>query len=73
MSKLENLPEFYTQREIDKARSRNRLMGRLEGAGAVIAFGVVMSFIPWIPWLAVAALVGWVVWKLVSKSKDSEE
>ena len=73
MANLDNLPDFYTERDIDKARRRNRLMGRVEGAAAIVAFGAIMNFIGWIPTLLVVAIVGYVIWKLVSKPKDADE
>lgn len=70
MKDLDNLPELFTQREIEKARSRHRWLGRVEGAGAVIAVGALVSLINWIPSLLVVAVVGYVLWKLLSGPKE---
>lgn len=73
MKDLDNLPELFTQREIDKARSRHRWLGRVEGAGAVVAVGALASLINWIPSLLVIAVVGYVLWRLLSGSKKTPE
>lgn len=73
MTDFDNLPELHTRHDIEKARKRYRLLGRLEGAVAVVAFGALMSLLPWIPWVLGVAVVGFVVWKLVSKSKSGSD
>lgn len=69
MRSSEHVPELYTERDIVKARRRHRLVGRLEGAGAVVALGVLWSFLPWLTGALLVAAVAWVVYKLVSKPK----
>ncbi|MDH3733520.1 MAG: hypothetical protein OEU54_08290 [Gemmatimonadota bacterium] len=73
MKDLDNLPDFYTQRDVDKARRNHRLMGRVEGAVAIVAFGAIWNMVGWIPSLLVLAVVGYVLWRLLSKSKSSDE
>lgn len=66
------VPELYTEREITRARRRHRLLGRLEGAGALIVAGMVWNLLGWIPTLLVIGLAAFVVYKLVAKDrKDS--
>ena len=72
MRDFENLPDLYTQREVDRTRSRNRWLGRVEGAVGVIAFGAIMNLLGWIPSLLVLAVVGYVVWRLLKKPDDDE-
>lgn len=72
MKDLDNLPELFTQREIDRARGRHRWLGRAEGAGLVIAVGALARFIHWIPSLLVLGIVGYVVWRLLAKKKAPE-
>lgn len=72
MKELDNLPELFTQREIDRARGRQRWLGRVEGAGAVVAVGALASFIHWIPTLLVIGVVGYVLWRLLAKKKAPE-
>ena len=73
MTDFDDLPELYSHREIDKTRRRHRLFGRIEGALAVVAFGAVMNLVGWIPSVLVLGIVGFVVWKLVSKSKSGSD
>jgi hypothetical protein len=67
------VPELYTERELTKSRKRNRWLGRVEGAGALIAAGMVWNLLGWIPTVLVVAVVGYVVWKLVAKQKSEDE
>ncbi|MCG8469641.1 MAG: hypothetical protein MJB57_15785 [Gemmatimonadetes bacterium] len=73
MAEIDQLPELYTQRELDKARRRQRLLGRAEGVGGVIVAGAVFNLLGWIPTVLVVAVVGYVLFKLVSKSKKTDE
>ncbi|MDX1577002.1 MAG: hypothetical protein R3266_00890 [Gemmatimonadota bacterium] len=74
MNDFKNLPELYTQREVDRTRRRQRNLGRLEGAGVMLGIGFLWSLIgSWIPTALVLAVVGYVVWKLVSKPKRPDE
>lgn len=70
MPDRKHVPELYTEREITRTRRRHRLVGRLEGAGAVIVAGVVWNLLGWIPTLLVLGLVGFVVYKLLSKDPN---
>ncbi|MFV1986484.1 MAG: hypothetical protein ACC682_04345 [Gemmatimonadota bacterium] len=73
MKDFDNLPEIFTQGEIDKARRRNRWLGRVEGVAGIVAFGAVMNLLGWVPSLLVLAIVGYVVWKLLSKKGSGDE
>lgn len=73
MEDFDNLPELYTQREIEKARRRHRWLGRVEGVAGVIAFGAVMNLVGWIPSLLVVAIVGYVLWRLLSKKTPGDD
>ncbi|MDX1396597.1 MAG: hypothetical protein R3195_19610 [Gemmatimonadota bacterium] len=70
MRDFDNLPELYTQREVDRTRSRNRWLGRVEGAVGVVAFGAIMNLLGWIPSLLVLGIVGYVVWRLLKKPDE---
>ena len=73
MAEIDRLPELYTQREVDKKRKRQRLLGRVEGAAAVVAAGFVWSLLGWIPTVLVIAVVGYVLYRIVSKPKTIAE
>ena len=73
MAEMDKLPELYTQREIDKTRKRQRLMGRAEGGGAVIVAGAVFNFLGWIPTVLVIAVVAYGLYRLLAKSKSPKE
>ncbi len=70
------LPEkLYTQREIEKARNRGKVIGWVQGAGVVFVAGLVLNALGWIPTLLVLAAAAYVVYKLLSKPpkpKDDE-
>ncbi len=73
MAEFDNLPELYTQRELDKTRRRQRLMGRIEGAGAIIVAGTVLNFLGWIPTLLVLGLAGYVLYRVLSKPEGEAD
>jgi hypothetical protein len=73
MNDFDNLPDLYTQREIDKARRRHRWLGRVEGGAGIIAFGAIMNLVGWIPTVLVVAIVGYVLWRLLSKKTPGDE
>ena len=72
MRDFDNLPELYTQREVDRSRSRNRWLGRVEGAMGVVAISAIMNLLGWIPSLLVLVVAGYVVWRLLRKPDETE-
>ena len=73
MTETDQLPELYTQREVDKTRKRQRLLGRVEGAVAIVAAGAVFNLVGWIPTILVIAVVGYVLYRLVAKPKKTPD
>ncbi len=68
------LPEKrYTQREIEKARNRGKVVGWVQGAGMVFLAGLVLNALGWIPTVLVLAAVAYVVYKLLSKPPKPED
>lgn len=72
MNDTDYVPELYTERDIVKTRRRHRLVGRLEGAGAVIALGVLWRFLPLLTGALLVAVVAYVVYRLVAKPRPGE-
>lgn len=72
---MSDLPaKIYDETDIDRARSRGKLVGWVQGAGAVIVLGIVLNLLGWIPTIVVTGLVGWVAYKLLfGRSKDEDE
>ena len=73
MRDFDQVPDLYTEREIDKARQRHRWMGRVEGAVGIVAIGAIWNMLGWIPSLLVVVVVGYVLWKLLSGNKDADD
>lgn len=71
MRDTDYVPELYTERDIVKTRRRHRLVGRIEGAGAVVALGVLWSVLPWLTGAVLVAVVGYVIYRLVVGSKPA--
>lgn len=67
MKDTDYVPDLYTERDIVKARRRNRLVGRIEGAGAVLALGLLWRFVPLVTGAALIAIVAYVIYKMLSK------
>lgn len=73
MTSKDQLPARYTQREVDKTRKRQRMLGRAEGAAAILAAGAVFSLVGWIPTILVIAVVGYVLYRLVARPKTTPD
>jgi len=67
-----HLPELYTDRDLARARWRGKVVGWLQGGGAVLAVGIGYSIIGWIPTVLVLGLVAFVIYKLI-RGTGSEE
>jgi hypothetical protein len=62
--------KIYTEKEVEKARQRSRMVGWVQGGGAVIVGSMVLRLLGWIPALLVIGLVAFVLYKLVSGSDE---
>ncbi len=71
MAKID-LPDLYTKKDVDNARTKGELIGWLKG-GAVGVTGVfLLGVIGWLPTLAVLGVGGFALYKVFSgPSKDS--
>jgi MFS superfamily sulfate permease-like transporter len=69
-----NLPaKIYTESDLARARGKGKVVGWIQGAGAVILVGVVLNMLGWIPTIAVAGGVGYIAYKLLSRSSKEED
>lgn len=57
--------KLYSGSDIESARTRGKIVGWIQGAGAMLLLSVALSMIGWIPTIAVAALVGYVLVKVL--------
>lgn len=68
-----NLPEKrYTEKELDRARTKANVVGWVQGAGVVIGGVIAWNLLGWIPVVIGVVAVGWVLLKLMSKGDDGE-
>ena len=68
-----NLPaKIYTENDLVRARGKSKLVGWLQGAGAVIVAGMVLNLLGWIPTIVVVGGVGYLAYKLLSRSSTEE-
>jgi hypothetical protein len=71
MAKID-LPDLYTKKDVDLARTKGEVIGFIKGGVAGVAGVMLLGVIGWIPTLAVLGVGGFVVYKLFSgPSKDS--
>jgi len=68
-----NLPEkIYTEKELTRAKSTQRVIGWLQGAGVVIGGMLLWNLLGWIPLVLAVGAVGWLVYKLMSRPKSPD-
>ena len=60
----------YSKADLESAKNRGQLVGWIQGGGAVIAGGIVLNLLGWIPMVLVVGAVGFVLYKLLSGSDD---
>ncbi len=65
------LPELYSRQEMDKARRRHRIVGRIEGIAAAVVAGTIFSFLGWIPTVLVLGAAGYLIYRFVLKPRKS--
>jgi hypothetical protein len=64
---MSNELQRYTDKELELARSKGQVIGWAQGAGAVIAVGLIFSLIGWIPTVLVLGGVGYLVYRMLKK------
>ena len=63
------LPEkIYTDRDLKRAETKGRVIGWLQGGIVVVVGGMILNVVGWIPTLAIVGVVGYVGYKVLSKS-----
>lgn len=68
-----NLPaKIYTETDLARARRRGKWTGWIQGAGTVIVAGVVLNVLGWIPTALVLGVVGYLAYKLLSRSPTDD-
>jgi len=68
-----NLPQkIYTEKELTRAKSTQRVIGWLQGAGVVVGGAILWNLMGWIPVVLGVAAVIWVLVKLMSRPKSPE-
>lgn len=72
---MEQLPaKIYSKSDLETARTKGQVMGWVQGAGAVLAVGVVLKLLGWIPTLLVVGAVVYVLYRLLGGgTKDGGE
>jgi hypothetical protein len=62
--------KIYTEKDVERARSRGKLVGWLQGAGLVIVAGMVLNLLGWIPTVLVVGAVGYLAYRLLAGGSD---
>jgi len=65
MAKTE-LPDLYTKKDVDNARTKGELVGWIKGGAVGVTGMLLLGVIGWIPTVAVIGVGGFVVYKLFS-------
>jgi hypothetical protein len=70
MAKID-LPDLFTRKELESARTKGELVGMAKGAVLGVAGMLVLKVIGWIPAVAVIGIGGFVLYKLFSRPSSS--
>jgi len=71
MAKID-LPDLYTRKDVDNARTKGELLGFLKGGVVGVVGMLLLGVIGWIPTLAVVGVGGFVVYKVFSGPSKSD-
>ncbi len=64
-----NLPGPYTQRDVERARTKGQLIGWVQGLAVGVGGMLVLRLLGWIPALAAIGVGGFLLYKLFSWSR----
>ena len=70
MAKID-LPDLFTRKELESARTKGEVVGMAKGAVLGVAGMLVLKVIGWIPAVAVIGIGGFVLYKLFSRPSSS--
>jgi len=69
-----NLPEkTYTETQLTRATVTSRVIGWLQGGAVVLGGAILLRFLGWIPVIIGLVVAGWVLMKLLSRSKNQKD
>jgi hypothetical protein len=55
--------QVYSKTELEDARTKGQVIGWLQGAGAVIALGLLLSVVGWIPTILAVGGIGYLLYR----------
>ncbi len=62
------LPEkIYTEHDIQRATTKGKIIGWLQGGTVVVIGALVLNVVSWIPALGIVGVIGYVAYKVLSK------
>jgi hypothetical protein len=67
----DNLPTVYSEKDVEKARTKGQLIGWVQGTAVGIIGMILLKLVGWIPTVLILGAGGFVLYKLLSgPSKD---
>ena len=68
-----DLPErIYSERDVENARTKGQMVGWFQGGAVVVAGLFLLNFVGWIPGLLVVGVVGYFIYKWLTKTKSGK-
>lgn len=65
-----NLPVRYTEQDVARAKKSGRFVGWIQGGAVVLAGGMVLNLIGWIPTVLVVGGVAYLGYRMLTRSSD---
>ncbi len=59
--------QVYSKTDLENARTKGQLVGLLQGAGAILAAGLVIKIIGWIPAILVIGAGAYLLYRVLKK------
>lgn len=66
----DNLPTVYSEKDVEKARTKGQLIGWVQGAAVGVIGMILLNLVGWIPTVLIMGAGGFVLYKLSGSSKD---
>ncbi len=66
-----NLPDFYSQKDLDKAKTKGQVIGWIQGGLIGVGGMLLLNLVGWIPLIAITVIGSFVAYKVFAGSSKA--